>query len=203
MSVEMLENATEGIHAPSRLGMNSFVDEKGQYHLRGKSISTAHYMNLFGSSKKKDEQNRQNNIKLVRDKFANLPTDCASIEQSIEIVKADIESLTKRMATDSGQWIKWWVEEEQSIIGELKQKQASQNCIAIMDEQKKEKERASLQDTLVKLSDSTVEKAKGDLLGIDMRPAEATIGGVNKDLVKYGAIGLGILIIGAFVMSRK
>jgi len=76
------------------------------------------------------------------------------------------------------------------------------DCINKLAQEKVAAERKSLLDTLTNVSDTTVEKAKGDLKGIDMGTGEKTVGGVNKNLLIYGGVGLGALIVIALIFKK-
>jgi hypothetical protein len=76
------------------------------------------------------------------------------------------------------------------------------DCVAKAEAQKKEKERKDLLDTLTTVSDTSVNKAKGDLVGLDMGGDTKTVGGVNKNLLIYGGIGIGALVVIALIFKK-
>jgi hypothetical protein len=47
-----------------------------------------------------------------------------------------------------------------------------------------------------------VNKAKGDLVGLDMGGDTKTVGGVNKNLLIYGGIGIGALVVIALIFKK-
>jgi hypothetical protein len=180
MAIDMLENNEMSALASSRLGMQNFADDGGQY------------MNLFGSQINDYAKRATETLK------KKLSLDCDRIDQSIAIIQADIEANIKRSATERADPLKKTkkqIQMAQELLGEY-QKSKITNC-AKVEEAKKIAEEAMFQETLTKITEGAVQKAKQDVGGTTLVEKIKN----NKPLV----IGGFIIILGvvAFMMFKK
>jgi hypothetical protein len=95
---------------------------------------------------------------------------------------------------------------------EMKMKQEEKQCIAIAQKIETEQKKAELIKTLTNVSEASVQQAKTDLFGVPSgqplyAPASqgggltATLGS-NKNLLIYGGIGLGAVLLLAMLRNR-
>lgn len=200
MAIDMIENNELSALAPSRIGNDrSFADEKTKSYLG--FTGEEDFYNLFGSQK------RKNSIAQVqRDetaKWARYDTKtCSGIQLLIDDAQVEIERITKMMANNNGFDLPIQLKFARDAQANAKKLQNQYDCINKLAQEKVAAERKALLDTLTNVSDTTVAKAKGDLTGIDMGTGEKTIAGVNKNLLIYGGIGLGALIVIALIFKK-
>ena len=190
MAIDMIENNELGALASSRLGMKQFADEQYKNYTGDED-----FYNLFGSRAKKKENYKEE----VRQKYAKLPTDCANIQKSIDIISADVEVLLKQKQNLRQ---KQMLVETNYILGEFKKKQIQQDCQAVLEKTKTEAERAATLDTLAQLGDVSVQKAQAELAGLKAGEDGQTAGLDTKKLLIYGGIGVAALI-GITLILRK
>ena len=180
MAIDMIENCEMSALAGSRLGMQNFADDGGQY------------MNLFGS------QIRDYGRRATETLKKRLSPDCDKIDNSISIIQSDIDANIKRSATEKGDSLKKTkeaIQGAQGLMGEY-QKIKISNCAKI-DDAKKIAEEAKFQETLTKITEGAVQQAKKDVGGTTIAEKIQN----NKPLVIGGAI----IVIGvvAFLMFKK
>ena len=200
MAIDMIENNELSALAPSRVGNDRcFVDEK----TNGYACFTGEeqFYSLFGSRKRKDSIAQVE--KDARAKWSRYDTKtCGGIDLLLQDAMVERERITKQMASGGGfelpVQMKFAVEAEANA----KKLRNQYDCVNKVESQKKEDERKSLIDTLTNVSDKSVNKAKDDLLGLNMDGDEKTAGGVNKNLLIYGGIGLGVLVVIALIFKK-
>lgn len=205
MATDMLENCGLSALDDSRLGNKNFIDE-GQIAVKRQVIQGGFmftgeedFYNLFGSRNKK-----KSNFRLAqRNKYKDLKDDCDNIQISIDIISNDVATLLKRR---SDLETKERLIEANVVLGEFKNKQIANRCEEVKAASLKESERAKSLELLTSISDTTVNKAKGDLAGLIGGDAKdggaATVGGINKKVLLYGGIGLGVLVVAAILIRK-
>jgi hypothetical protein len=188
MAIDMIENNDLGVFTEGRLGLRQFADENRNY------TGSEDFYNLFGSRNKKKATFREA-------KYVSYPTNCANIQTSIDAISNDVATLLKQKATLEQ---REKLDETNKVLGEYKNKLILQGCEAIKEAEKQEKDRASTLDTLTKLSDVSVGKAQQELQGLV--PTEGAGKGdflsKNKNLLIYGGIGVGALIVIALILRK-
>ena len=206
MATDMLENCGLSALDHSRLGNKNFIDEgrvavKRQV-IQGGFMFTGEddFYNLFGSRNKKKSNFRAAQRALYKD----LKDDCDNIQLSIDIISNDVATLLKKK---SDLETKERLSEANNVLGEFKRKQIANRCEEVKAASLKESERAKSLELLTSISDTTVNKAKGDLAGLtsaDAKDGKAseTVGGVNKKVLLYGGIGLGVLVVAAILIRK-
>ena len=205
MSIEMIENSELAALSNSRLGNRNFIDE-GQRRMGINSkqeyacfTGEDDLYNLFGSRNKKKANFRTAQNLLYKD----LKTDCDNIQTSIDIVSNDVATLLKKR---SDLETRERLDSANAVLGDFKKKQIANKCEEVKAAALKESERTKSLELLTSISDSTVDKAKGDLAGLTAADAkggsEATVGGINKKVLIYGGIGLGVLVVAAIIIRR-
>jgi len=206
MATDMLENCGLSALDDSRLGNRNFIDE-GQIAVKRQLVQGGFmftgeedFYNLFGSRKKKKSNFRE----AQRNKYKDLKDDCDNIQVSIDIISNDVATLLKRR---SDLETKERLSEANAVLGEFKNKQIANRCEEVKAASLKESERAKSLELLTSLSDTTVDKAKGDLGGLiggDAKDGKAgeTVGGINKKVLLYGGIGLGVLVVAAILIRK-
>lgn len=191
MAIDMIENNDLGVFTEGRLGFKQFADENRNY------TGSEDFYNLFGSRNKKKATFREE----VRAKYDTYPTDCKNIQTSIDAISNDVATLLKQKSTLEQ---REKLDETNKVLGEYKNKQILQGCEALKEAEKQEKERASTLETLTKLSDVSVGKAQQELQGLV--PTEGAAQGdflsKNKNLLIYGGIGVGALIVIALILRK-
>ena len=191
MAIDMIENNDLGVFSEGRLGLRQFADENRNY------TGSEDFYNLFGSRNKKKATFREQ----IRAKYDTYPTDCANIQTSIDAISNDVATLLKQKVTLEQ---REKLDETNKVLGDYKNKQILQGCEALKEQEKQEKERASTLDTLTKLSDVSVSKAQQELQGLV--PTEGAAQGdflsKNKNLLIYGGIGVGALIVIALILRK-
>jgi hypothetical protein len=200
MAVDMIENNELSALAPSRVGNDRcFVDEKSQSYLG--FTGEEQFYNLFGSQKRK--QSIAQVEKDAKAKWAQYDTKtCGGIQLLIDDAQVEIERITKMMASNNGFDLPIQLKFARNAQAEAKKLQNQYDCVNKLAKEKVEAERKALLDTLTNVSDTAVNKAKGDLVGLDMGTPEKSVGGVNKNLLIYGGIGLGALVVIALIFKK-
>lgn len=200
MAIDMIEHNELSALAPSRIGNDrSFADEKTKSYLG--FTGEEDFYNLFGSQKRKDSIAQVQKDETA--KWARYDTKtCGGIQLLIDDAQVEIERITKVMASNNGFELPIQLKYAREAQANAKKLQNQYDCINKLAQEKVAAERKALLDTLTNVSDSTVAKAKGDLTGIDMGTGEKTIGGVNKNLLIYGGVGLGALIVIALIFKK-
>lgn len=194
MAIDMIENNELGALAKSRLGDYHFDNEDWVYK---NYTGDEEFFNLFGSRKKKVAAITS----AANTKYANLPTDCDSIQQSIDIINTDIALLLKSKPTLN---TKKTLEQTNKILAEFKKAQISQNCEKTLAAAQSEKAKADTLATLTQLSDISVGKAQSELQGLAGADAQQGASGTsNKKLLLYGGIGIGVLLVVVLLMRKK
>lgn len=200
MAIDMIENNELSALAPSRVGNDRcFVDEKSRSYLG--FTGEEDFYNLFGSKKRKDSIAQvEKDEKAKWDRYDT--KTCGGIQLLIDDAQVEIERVTKMMASNNSFDLPIQLKYAREAQANAKKLQNQYDCINKLAKEKVEAERKSLLDTLTNVSDTTVNKAKGDLTGLDMGGAEKTVGGVNKNLLIYGGIGLGALVVIALIFKK-
>lgn len=193
MAIDHIENNELGALAPSRIGYNSFVNDVYASGTKvGRDIILSRedgYANASGARKKLAAK--------IQGKWASLPTDCANIDSSIAIIEEDLAAQIKKSATEKGYNLKSTkliIQQDQTALGELKKVKAA-NCGAV-EQAAKAAEEQKFQDTLVKLSEQSVQAAKDDAASLTSKISS------NKNVLLIGA---GVLVLGvvAFLIFKK
>jgi hypothetical protein len=188
MAIDMIEDSELLAHAPSRLGMKNFANDRADY--KGKKLPE--YANLFGS------QVRDYADRVTADLKKRLSSQCDKIDVSIAIIQAEIDATIKRSATEKGDPLKKSkaaIQQAQTLLGDY-QKMKINNCTAI-EQEKKDLAEQKFQENLQSITESAVQKAKADASGTSIVDKIKN----NKPLV----IGGFILIVGliAYKMFSK
>jgi hypothetical protein len=200
MAIDMIEQNELGALATSRVGNDRcFVDEKSQSYLG--FTGEEDFYNLFGSQKRKASVAQVE--KDARAKWATYNTKtCGGIDSLLQDAMVERERITKQMAQGGGFELPIQMKIVVEAEANAKRLRNQYDCVNIAETQKKEAERKALLDTLTNVSDTAVNKAKGDLVGLDMGTDEKSIGGINKNLLLYGGIGLGALVVIALIFRK-
>jgi hypothetical protein len=200
MAIDMIENNELGALAPSRVGNDRcFVDEKSMSYLG--FTGEEDFYNLFGSKKRKESIAQVE--KDAKAKWAQYDTKtCGGIDLLLQDAMVERERITKQMASSGGFELPIQMKFAVEAEANAKRLRNQYDCVNKAEAEKKEKERKDLVDTLTKVSDTSVDKAKGDLMGLDMGGDEKTAGGVNKNLLIYGGIGIGALVVIALIFKK-
>ena len=84
------------------------------------------------------------------------------------------------------------------------------NCIAVQEKEKSEAAKAETLKTITDLSETSIQNAKNDLLGINQALSDQSttnIGGVsltsNKKLLLYGGIGVAAIVLILLLRRKK
>lgn len=216
MAIDMIEN--NELHAMSRLGgMKRFVDDKYINY-----TGSEDFYNLFGSRKKKKTKARQQ----VVDRYNNLPTDCGSIETSIDAVKNDLETLVRRSGSKPKLEIREQIDETNIILGELKTMQIKQGCVKTELAAQSQKTSSETLELIKSIGDSSIEKSKADIQqkpsgisgiisGIFDSPKSGTSESVSdgggtdakkmttKKWLIYSGVAIGAIILVAVVIKMR
>jgi hypothetical protein len=200
MAIDMIEQNELGALAPSRVGNDRcFVDEKSKSYLG--FTGEEDFYNLFGSQKRKASIAQVE--KDARAKWASYNTKtCGGIDSLLQDAMVERERITKQMAQGGGFELPIQMKIVVEAEANAKRLRNQYDCVNIAETQKKEAERKALLDTLTNVSDTAVDKAKNDLLGLDMGKDEKSAGGINKNLLIYGGIGLGALVVIALIFRK-
>lgn len=191
MAIDMIENNELAALAPSRLGMKQFADEGFKNY-----IGDDEFYNLFGSRKKRVAKYSS----WAQQKFADLPKDCPNIQNSIDIINAELEKLLKLKSTLN---TRTQINEANAILAEYKQAQIVQNCGQKLEQAKKEEEKTTLLGTLTSLSDTSVAKAQAELQGLQLtEDGKIDTAAQNKKLLIYGGVAIAGLVIIALILKK-
>jgi len=190
MAIDMLENNELSALAPSRMGMKNFVNDKPMKGKKNPKVEE-NFANLFGSAKKKFKAS-------INTKWASYPTDCNSIQKTIDIIEEDTSALIKKSATLKGAKLKNAkinIQENQTVLGELKKYKIA-NC-ADVEAAKAAEEEKKFEEKLVAVSEASVEKAKqeGQSIGEKIKS--------NKNVLLIGGGVLVLGIIGYMIFKKK
>jgi hypothetical protein len=203
MAIDMIEHNELGALAHSRIGGNTcFVDENHITPYRSFS-SEEDFYNLFGSKKRKDSIQDVRNEQNARWSKYKVDT-CANVQKLIDEIGIDIEKTTKLMASTNAFYLQPQLETAREWEAKAKTIQSQMDCINVLAAEKQASDRASVLDTLTNISDTTVAKAKNDLSGISSKDKGSleTVGGVNKNILIYGGIGIAGLIVLALFLKK-
>jgi len=194
MAIDMIENNELGALAPSRLGLNEFVDDNWAYK---NYTGEEDFFNLFGSRKKKMDKYTS----WARAKFESLSTDCGEVQKSIDIINNELQLLLKKKQTLN---VKTQIKETNQILADFKRAQIEQDCENKLAQTKAEKEKADTLSTLTQLSDISVGKAQQELAGLQAgaAPQDAASQAQMKKYLMYGGIGLGAVLL-IFLIARR
>jgi hypothetical protein len=194
MAIDMIENNDLGALAPSRLGLNEFVDDNWAYK---NYTGEEDFFNLFGSRKKKMDKYTS----WARAKFESLSTDCGEVQKSIDIINNELQLLLKKKQTLN---VKTQIKETNQILADFKRAQIEQDCENKLAQTKAEKEKADTLSTLTQLSDISVGKAQQELAGLQAgaAPQDAASQAQMKKYLMYGGIGLGAVLL-IFLIARR
>lgn len=197
MAIDMIESNELAALAPSRLGLKQFADDGFKNYTGGEE-----FFNLFGSRRRKKSAIRD----AVVAKYKDLPTDCANIDTSIEMIANDVATLLKQKSNLQQREA---LDETNIILGQFKNLKVQNRCEQIAAEQKKEAVRADTLKTLTELGDISVQKAQAELQGLQLGDTgvegAAGVAGTGLDsrkLLIYGGVGLAVLV-GIALILRK
>jgi hypothetical protein len=200
MAIDSIENNELSALAPSRLGLRQFANDGAKGTPKMMNFTGGDdFVNLFGSRVRKKSAFRQQ----VRDKYGAIPSDCQAVKDKIDVINSDYETLVKRSAGRVTLEIKEKLDETNIVLGEHKSALLKLGCKAQeaqLQAQVAETKAAQTLETLTKLGESQVSAAKADLLGTSAAPAQG--GGMNKNIIIFGVIGV-ILIGGVYFYMKK
>jgi hypothetical protein len=193
MAIDMIENNELGALAPSRLGLNEFVDDNWAYK---NYTGEEDFFSASGRKKKKEKYKSW-----ARSKFESLSTDCGEVQKSIDIINNELQLLLKQKQTLN---VKTQIAETNEILAEFKRAQIEQDCENKLAQTKAEKEKADTLSTLTQLSDISVGKAQQELAGLQAgaSPQDAASQAQMKKYLMYGGIGLGAVLL-IFLIARR
>jgi hypothetical protein len=187
MAIDMIENNDLGTFTEGRLGFRQFADEKFSNYTGGED-----FYNLFGSRKAKKSAFRE----AVRQKYQNLPSDCERVQNSIDLISNDVQTLLKQKSSLE---VREKLDESNIILGEYKRLQIQQNCEGLAAQKAKQEERESTLATLTQLTESSVGQAKTELT-----TAKSAVAGIpTKNLLIYGGVGVAAFILIALILKKK
>lgn len=222
MAIDMIENNDLGALAKGRLGdLNSFADESksfknfaGNEEVFQKIDINEEFENLFGSKTFKDNKAK---AKADAEAFVKkLPkTTCEDLKSSLDKLALYIEAQTKELGLAKGhvtEYPKIRLGVARAAEADMKMKQEDKQCLAIAQKLESEQKKAELIKTLTNVSEASVQQAKTDLFGVPSgqplyAPASQGGGltaslGSNKNLLIYGGIGLGAVLLIAMLRNR-
>ena len=227
MAIDMIENNDLGALAKGRLGdLNSFTDENkvyknfaGNEEVFQKIDINEEFENLFGINIFGDETFKRNKEKAKTDAetfVKKLPkTTCDDLKSSLDKLALYIEAQTKELGLAKGhvtEYPKIRLGVARTAEAEMKMKQEEKQCIAIAQKIETEQKKSELIKTLTNVSEASVQQAKTDLFGVPSgqplyAPASQGGGltaslGSNKNLLIYGGIGLGAVLLLAMLRNR-
>ena len=206
MAIDMIENNELSALAPSRLGLRQHVDDgaKGMPKMLN-FTGNDDFVNLFGSRNRKKSAFRQQ----VIDKYGAIPTDCDSIIGKIDVVNSDLETLVKRSAGKSSLEIREKLDETNIVLGELKSALIKNGCKAqtlAQETAKAEQKATQTLETLTKLGETQVEKAKSDLLGTNLFGSQTTPQGTavssKKNILIFAGVAV-LAVVGVYFYIKK
>lgn len=200
MAIDSIENNELAALAPSRLGLRQFANDgaKGMPKMLN-FTGTDDFVNLFGSRVAKKSNYRQE----VRTKYGAIPSDCQAIRDKIELIQSDYETLVKRSAGRVTLEIKEKMDETTKVLGEHRSALIRNGCQKQEAQAQAEVAQAKASqtlETLTKLGESQVSAAKADLLGT-ATPQQA--GGMNKNIIIFGVVGVALIAGVYFYMKNK
>ena len=185
MAIEMIENNELEGFTLGRLGFDNFTDENVNY-------GGEDFFNLFGSRNAKKSAFRT----AVQTKYQNLPSDCNSIQRSIDLISNDLATLLKQKSNLSQRES---VDETNIILGQFKNLQIKQDCEGKMAQQLREQEQTSTLSTLTQLTEASVGQAQKEL-----GQQKSSIGGIpTKNLLIYGGLGLVGIVFIVLILKRN
>jgi len=222
MAIDMIENNDLGALAKGRLGdLNGFTDENkvyknftGNEEVFQKIDINEEFENLFGSKTFKDNKAK---AKADAEAFVKkLPkTTCEDLKSSLDKLALYIEAQTKELGLAKGhvtEYPKIRLGVARTAEAEMKMKQEDKQCLAIAQKIETEQNKAELIKTLTNVSEASVQQAKTDLFGVPSgqplyAPASQGGGltaslGSNKNLLIYGGIGLGAVLLLVMLRNR-
>lgn len=222
MAIDMIENNDLGALAKGRLGdLNSFADESksfknfaGNEEVFQKIDINEEFENLFGSKTFKDNKAK---ARAEAEAFVKkLPkTTCEDLKSSLDKLALYIEAQTKELGLAKGhvtEYPKIRLGVARAAEADMKMKQEDKQCLAIAQKLESEQKKAELIKTLTNVSEASVQQAKTDLFGVPSgqplyAPASQGGGltaslGSNKNLLIYGGIGLGAVLLIAMLRNR-
>jgi LPXTG-motif cell wall-anchored protein len=197
MAIDMIENNEMGALAHSRLGSRNFVDDrKSKVRFRSYTgIQEFEEENFLGILEGKAKQKVRN---AVRDKWKTLPkNNCATIQQSIDIVQNDIARITKQLAIKSNADRKTELDETNNVLGDLKSAQIRLNCENIEAQAQQQQAKAETEATLKQAAEEQVQAAKKDIA-----TQSTTTNPSTQNWLIYGGVGL-VVVIAAFMILKK
>lgn len=204
MAIDSIENNEMAALAPSRLGLRQFVTDgsKGMPKMLN-FTGTDDFVNLFGSRVAKKANYRQE----VRNKYGAIPTDCQAIKDKIDLIQSDYETLVKRSAGRVTLEIREKMDETTKVLGEHRSaliKNGCQKQEAQLQTEAAQAKASQTLETLSKLGESQVSAAKADLLGTATgSEAQAGAGGMNKNIIIFGVVGVALIAGVYFYMRNK
>lgn len=222
MAIDMIENNDLGALAKGRLGdLNGFTDENkvyknftGNEEVFQKIDINEEFENLFGSKTFKDNKAK---AKADAEAFVKkLPkTTCEDLKSSLDKLALYIEAQTKELGLAKGhvtEYPKIRLGVARTAEAEMKMKQEDKQCLAIAQKIETEQNKAELIKTLTNVSEASVQQAKTDLFGVPigkpLYPPASQGGGLtaslgsNKNLLIYGGIGLGAVLLLVMLRNR-
>lgn len=204
MSRNMLENSELAALSHSRLGSNQFIDDfiVAQPKQFVGFVADDEFYNLFGSKKRKSSIS--NVVEDETAKWAKYDTsDCKGVQSLIDDTEIEIERVTKLMASSKGFELPIQLQYARNAQAKAKTLQNQYDCLAKDAAAKKEAARQESLTTLTNISDASVAKAKTDVLGLGGNDTAApTILGMPKNVVVYGGIGIGVLVVVALLFRK-
>lgn len=221
MAIDMIENNELGALATGRLGdLDQFVDENKSLMKKmsqGKDTfervdPNEEFASLWGINIFGDETFKKNKDKARSDAqsfVAKLPkATCDDLKSSLSKIGLYIEAQTKELALAKGHVTEYptiRLEVARQAEADMKMKQDTLNCLEIAAKAESAAKKAELIQTLTNVSEAGVQQAKADLFGVPSgqpiyAPASQGGGlsgalGSNKNLLIYGGIGLGAVIL--------
>jgi hypothetical protein len=159
------------------------------------------YMNLFGSKKRKQSIQQVKND--ANKKWAAYPlVTCEDAQKLFNDTQTEIALRTKLLATSGAFDLAPKIEVAREWQSKAQNVKDSLDCDTKKAAAELEAANKKALETATQLSDVTVQKAAQDLAGTSSNNPTATIMGVDKNLVIYGGIGLGVLIVLAVVFKK-
>lgn len=204
MAIDSIENNEMAALAPSRLGLRQFVNDgkKGMPKMLN-FTGTDDFVNLFGSRVAKKANYRQE----IRTKYGAIPTDCQAIKDKIDLIQSDYETLVKRSAGRVTLEIREKMDETTKVLGEHRSaliKNGCQKQEAQLQTEAAQAKASQTLETLTKLGETQVSAAKADLLGTSTgTDAQASAGGINKNIIIFGVVGVALIAGVYFYMRNK
>ena len=187
MAIDMIEDNELGVFSEGRLGFNEFADVKNKNYTGDED-----FFNLFGSRGAKKSKFRD----AVKQRYQNLPSDCESIQNSIDFIANDVATLLKQKSSLQQRET---LDESNIILGQYKSLQIKQNCEGLAAEKAKKLDSESTLATLTQITESSVGQAQSELT-----KAKSSIGGIpTQNLLIYGGLGVLAIIFVVIITKRK